>query len=52
MQWVVLELTDADIFRIVATGGWGPAADVNRDNHLTSLDALMILQAASGAIAL
>ena len=37
---------------LAATGGWDPAADVDGDNHITSLDALMILQAAAGAITL
>ncbi|MEA1864948.1 MAG: hypothetical protein U9N46_07105 [Euryarchaeota archaeon] len=41
MQWVVIELTDADIFWIVATGGWDPATDVNHDRQITSLDALL-----------
>ena len=27
--------------------GWDPAADVDHDSHITSLDALMILQAAA-----
>ena len=37
---------------IAATGGWDAAADVNRDGRVTSLDALMILQAAAGLIEL
>ncbi|MEA1870238.1 MAG: hypothetical protein U9N09_08895, partial [Euryarchaeota archaeon] len=37
---------------LAATGGWDPAADVDGDNYITSLDALMILQAAAGAITL
>ena len=32
---------------LTATGGWDPASDVNRDSRITSLDALMILQAAA-----
>ena len=40
--------TDAAIaLRLAANGGWDAAADVNHDNHITSLDALMILQAAA-----
>jgi serine protease AprX len=48
-------LTPADAtiaLRLAATGGWDSAADVDGDNHITSLDALMILQAAAGAITL
>jgi len=37
---------------LATTGGWDPAADVNRDSRITSLDVLMILQAAAGAITL
>jgi len=37
---------------LAATGGWDPAADVDGDSRITSLDALMILQAAAGAITL
>ena len=45
--------TDAAIaLRLAASGGWDANADVNRDNHITSLDALMILQAATDAIEL
>jgi parallel beta-helix repeat protein len=45
--------TDAAIaLKLAATGGWDPAADVNRDRRITSLDALMIMQAATGAIEL
>ena len=45
--------TDAAIaLELAATGGWDPAADVNHDSRITSLDALMILQAAAGAITL
>ena len=36
--------------QIAASGGWDPAADMNRDSRVTSLDALMILQAAGGNI--
>jgi hypothetical protein len=49
------QITPADAaiaLQLTATGGWDPAADVNNDNHITSLDALMILQAAAGAITL
>ena len=50
---IALELAaDAGAFQLAATGGWDSAADVDGDNHITSLDALMILQAAAGAIAL
>jgi hypothetical protein len=35
---------------IAASGGWDANADVSGDNRVTSLDALMILQAAAGAI--
>jgi len=38
--------------QLAATGAQNPAADVNDDGHITSLDALMILQAASGVISL
>ena len=43
--------TDAAIARrLAAIGGWDPAADVDGDSRITSLDALMILQAAADAI--
>ena len=48
-------LTPADAaiaLELAATGGWDPAADVDGDRRITSLDALMILQAAAGAITL
>jgi hypothetical protein len=48
-------ITPADAaiaLRIVARGGWDPAADVDGDNHITALDGLMILQAAAGGIVL
>ena len=46
-------IADAAIaVRLAASGGWDPAADMNRDNRITSLDALMILQAAGGRIEL
>ena len=35
-------------FQLAASGGWDPAADVNRDSRATSIDDLMILQAAGG----
>jgi hypothetical protein len=38
--------------RLAATGGWDSAADVDGDHRVTSLDALMILQAAEGVIEL
>jgi hypothetical protein len=37
---------------VAATGAQNPAADVSGDGQVTSLDALMILQAAAGAIEL
>ena len=40
------------IFHLTATGGWDPATDVDDDSRITPLDALMILQAAGGAITL
>ena len=46
-------LTPADAaiaLRLAASGGWDPAADTNHDSRITSLDALMILQAAADAI--
>ena len=46
-------LTPADAaiaLRIAASGGWAANADVSGDHCVTSLDALMILQAAAGAI--
>jgi hypothetical protein len=47
MQWVALEHADATIaLQLAATGSWDPAADVDGDRR-TSLDALMILQAAA-----
>ncbi|MHC1574604.1 MAG: hypothetical protein ACXQTY_02195 [Candidatus Methanogasteraceae archaeon] len=49
----VIAPADAAIaLRLAATGGWDPAADVDGDSRITSLDALMILRAAAGAIAL
>ena len=47
------QITPADAaiaLRIAASGGWDPDADVSGDDSVTSLDALMILQAAAGAI--
>jgi hypothetical protein len=38
--------------QLAATGGWDPAADVNGDRRIISLDALMILHAAAGRIEL
>ena len=44
---------DATIaLQLAATGGWDANADVNHDSRITSLDALMILHAVAGAIAL
>ena len=43
-------LTPADAaiaLQLAASGGWDSAADVDGDNRITSLDALMILQAAA-----
>ena len=49
----VITPADATIaLQLAATGGWDSAADVDGDNHITSLDALMILQAAADAITL
>ncbi|PXF60720.1 MAG: hypothetical protein C4B59_07775 [Candidatus Methanogaster sp.] len=49
----ILTPADAAIaLAIAATGAHDPAADVSRDGCVTSLDALMILQAAAGAIEL
>lgn len=39
-------------FGLAASGGWGPAADVDCDWRITALDALMLLQAAVGDIKL
>ena len=45
---VLPPLADAAIaLQIAATGGWDANADVNHDSRITSLDALMILQAAA-----
>ncbi len=47
----ILTPADAAIaLRIAASGGWDANADVSDDGSVTSLDALMILQAAAGAI--
>jgi 3',5'-cyclic AMP phosphodiesterase CpdA len=44
----ILTPADAAIaLELAAIGGWDPVADVNNDSHITSLDALMILQAAA-----
>jgi len=49
----ILTPADAAIaLQIAASGGWDPVADVNHDSRITSLDALMILQAAVGTIEL
>ncbi|NIA09993.1 MAG: hypothetical protein GWP10_09765, partial [Nitrospiraceae bacterium] len=49
----ILTPADAAIaLKLAASGGWDPVADVSRDSRITSLDALMILQAAAGAISL
>jgi len=48
-----LAATDAAIaLRLAASGGWDPAANVDGDRRVTSLDALTILQAATDAIEL
>ncbi|MEA1909090.1 MAG: dockerin type I domain-containing protein, partial [Euryarchaeota archaeon] len=48
-----LNTTDALVaLKLAASGGWDPAMDVNGDGRVTSLDALMILKAAAGAIEL
>ena len=47
------EISPADAtiaLRIATSGGWDANADVSGDHRVTSLDALMILQAAAGAI--
>ena len=47
------QITPADAaiaLRIAASGGWDANADVSGDGSVTSLDALMILQAAADAI--
>ena len=49
------QITSADAtiaLELAATGGWDSAADVDGDRRITPLDALMIQQAAAGAIAL
>ncbi|MEA3324099.1 MAG: dockerin type I domain-containing protein [Euryarchaeota archaeon] len=49
------QITPADaaiVLRLAATCGWDSAADVDGDRRITSLDVLMILQAAGGAITL
>ena len=49
----VVTAADAAIaLELAARGEWDPTADVDCDGRVTSLDALMILQAASGAIEL
>ncbi|GEM_PF-5627043 len=41
--------TDAAIaLQIVVSGGWDAGADVDGDDYVTSLDALMIMQTAAG----
>ena len=43
----IIAPADAAIaLELAASGGWDSAADVNHDSRITSLDALMILQAA------
>lgn len=46
-----VEIT-AIALELAAGGEWDPAADVNCDERVTSLDALIILQAAAGNIEL
>ena len=48
----ILPADAAIALRLAATGGWDANADVNHDSRITSLDALMILQAAAGRIEL
>ena len=49
----ILTPADAAIaLHLAASGGWDANADVNHDSHITSLDALMILQAGGGRIKL
>jgi len=49
----ILTPADAAIaLRLAATGAHDPAADVSGDDRVTSLDALMILQAAAGRVEL
>ncbi|PXF57821.1 MAG: hypothetical protein C4B59_14495 [Candidatus Methanogaster sp.] len=49
----ILTSADAAIaLKLAATGGWDANADVNHDSRITSLDALMIMQAAGSAITL
>ena len=49
----ILSPADAAIaLQLAASGAHDDAADVSRDGHVTSLDALMILQAAAGQIEL
>ena len=49
----ILTPADAAIaLKLAASGAHAPAADVGGDDRVTSLDALMILQAAAGAIRL
>jgi hypothetical protein len=46
-------ITPADAaiaIELAASGGWDPAADVDGDRRITSLDALMILKAAADDI--
>jgi hypothetical protein len=48
-----LTAADAAIaLELAATGGWDANADMSGDNRITSLDVLMILQAAAGSIEL
>ena len=49
---VVTPADAAIALELAASGEWDPAADVNCDEQVTSLDALMILQAAAGRIKL
>jgi len=52
-DYLTMSSADALIaLRIAASGAHDPAADVSDDNRVTSLDALMIMQAAEGAISL
>ncbi|RLG19629.1 hypothetical protein DRN77_08595 [Methanosarcinales archaeon] len=59
-HWCQIPVSDDDRDRIIVItlkdggigGEYDPVADVNRDDRVISLDALMILQAVAGAIEL
>jgi len=49
----IISSADAAIaLQLAATGAQNPAADMNDEGRVTSLDALLILQAAAGTIEL